>query len=227
MPRTRNDRTLAIGSLLLSSAFCMGLLVVRKHYTGDGFRFLAWNLFLAWIPFLLAVLAYDSSKRGFRVSFLPLAALWLLFFPNAPYIVTDLFHLRDLAGVAPLWFDVLVFTAFAWTGLLLGLISVYLMQAAVRRLAGSFLSWAAVVPALALASFGIYLGRFERWNSWDAINRPHALLASIHAHLAEPQAYPHAVAYTALFTGFLTVAYLVLYAFGRLVPSGDVPRPRP
>jgi uncharacterized membrane protein len=226
MNRSRNDRALAIGSLLLATAFCLGLLFVRKHYTGYGFRFLAWNLFLAWVPFAFAILAYDSSKRGFRLSFIPLAALWLLFFPNAPYIVTDLFHLRDLAGVAPLWYDVLLFTAFAWTGLLLGLISLYLMQTAVRRLVGSFLSWVAVVAALGLASFGIYLGRFERWNSWDAVNRPHALLASIHAHLAEPTAYPHAVAYTALFTGFLTVAYLVLYAFGRLVPPGDAPRTR-
>jgi uncharacterized membrane protein len=92
----------------------------------------------------------------------------------------------------------------------------------VRRLVGSFLSWIAVLVALGLASFGIYLGRFERWNSWDAIGRPHALLASIHAHLADPAAHRGAVAYTALFTAFLACAYLVLYSFARLVPRGEL-----
>ena len=142
-------------------------------------------------------------------------ALWLLFFPNAPYIVTDLKWLRDWGG-APIWFDVVLVTTAAWAGLALGFISLYLMQAVARRTVGAVNSWLAVLAVLGLSSFGIYLGRFERWNSWDLFVRPKPLFAEVVAQVANPLDYPRTVAVTVLFTSFLSATYLVFYAFARL-----------
>ena len=149
------------------------LIVVRYVYSSEPlFGGLIWNLFLAWIPFGLAILIYDRHRAGARpVALLPLAGLWLLFLPNAPYILTDFKHLVP-SPVVPLWVDVVVIAAPAWTGLLLGFLSLYLVQSVVRDLAGARVAWVAAIGVLGLASFGIYLGRVLRWNSWDVLADP-------------------------------------------------------
>ncbi|HET8653454.1 MAG TPA: DUF1361 domain-containing protein [Gaiellaceae bacterium] len=210
-------RALALAALALASAFCIATLVARWAYSEPGaYRLLAWNLFLAWIPLVAAVGVYDLQRRGARiVKLLPLAAVWLLFLPNAPYLLTDLIHLGSRDD-APLWFDLVLFSAFAWTGALLGFLSVYLMQVVVRRMAGAAWSWALVGASLLASGFGIYLGRSLRWNSWDFVTRPDALLSDVWARLADPLAYPRSLGMTVALTALLSVLYLVLYAFAQL-----------
>ena len=170
----RSRRRLATLSVLgLGSLFCVALVLVRNVHTGNvNFRYLIWNLFLAWIPFVLAVFVYDRwRRRGAGLTLFVLGALWLLFFPNAPYIATDFVHLnRD--PLAPFWFDAVTIASFAWMGLLLGFASLYLMQTVVRQWLGSAAGWAFAVVAIGLGSLGIYLGRFLRLNSWDASSIP-------------------------------------------------------
>jgi uncharacterized membrane protein len=210
-----SDRRLAaLASLLLLSALGVALVLVRAAYTmhleGLG---LVWNLFLAWVPFGLALTVYDGYRRGSRSLLLVAGGvLWLLFFPNAPYIVTDFKHLEAWGG-APVWYDVVLLTTFAWSGLVLGFLSLYLVQAVARQAVGAANAWFGAVGVLALSSFGIYLGRFERWNSWDAFVRPRVVLANALDGLVEG---PRPLAVTLLFTAFLTTAYLVFYAFFRL-----------
>ncbi|HUF57709.1 MAG TPA: DUF1361 domain-containing protein, partial [Thermohalobaculum sp.] len=144
-------RTLAIVALLAVSALCVALVEIRTNETGDPYyRFLVWNLILAWVPLVLAVAAYARARR--RVDLLVVALLvpWLLFFPNAPYLLTDFIHLGE--GPAPLWYDALMLSAFAWTGLLLGFASLYLVQMILRRALGATVAWIGVVGALGLAS---------------------------------------------------------------------------
>jgi uncharacterized membrane protein len=214
--RFRNDRTAVLAALILATAFCIALVEARAVYIGWTYDFLVWNLFLAWVPFALAYVVYDRSRDRLAPGTMLLSALWLLFFPNAPYIVTDLLHLQD-NSLAGHWFDVLIFSACAWTGMLLGLTSLYLMQSVVRRHAGATASWVAVLAAMTFASFGIYLGRFVRWNSWDLFSQPGALLHNAWAILVDPT--PKTVGYTAVFTGFLTCTYLVLVSFAKLAPG--------
>ncbi len=199
-------------ALALLSLFAVALVVARYAYSQEPrFGGLIWNLFLAWIPFGLATLVYDRHRAGARpAALLPLGALWLLFLPNAPYIVTDFKHLAP-SGRVPLWFDVVVIAAPAWTGMLLGFLSLYLVQAVVSRLAGRAVGWIVAIGALGLASFGVYLGRVLRWNSWDVLTDPR-LLTQLDGVLVEPRA----LAMTILLSGFLTLSYLVLYAFMRL-----------
>jgi uncharacterized membrane protein len=209
-----SDRRLAaFASLGLLSVFAVALVFVRVAYTGrsEGL-YLVWNLFLAWVPFVLAVLVYDGARRGVsRTLVAAEGVLWLLFFPNAPYIVTDFTHLEGLAG-APEWFDIVVLTAFAWSGLLLGLLSLYLVHSVARRAVGALNAWALVLAVLGLSSFGIFLGRFQRWNSWDVFTSPQTLLADAVSHATDVRT----VSVTVLFTGFLTASYFVVYSFMRL-----------
>jgi uncharacterized membrane protein len=82
-------RTLAIVALLAASALCVATVEVRTHETGDPYyRFLVWNLILAWVPLLFAVAAYRRARRGGDVFVVLLLVPWLLFFPNAPYLLT-------------------------------------------------------------------------------------------------------------------------------------------
>jgi uncharacterized membrane protein len=210
-------RRLAIlASLAGLSALVVSMIAVRVVYTGNDYHTnLVWNLFLAWIPFGIAICVYDGYRRGTGSAPLWAAgALWLVFFPNATYIVTDFKWLRYSAG-APIWYDVVLVAAAAWCGLLLGFMSLYLMQAVVRSALGAARAWAFVLGTLALGSFGVYLGRFERWNSWDVFTRPRVLAHEILPPLAHPQDHPKAVAVTVLFTAFLAMSYLVFYAFAQ------------
>ena len=214
--RTRrhpNERLLVLAGLSLASAVCVAVELLRERHFGDGsFRFLLWNLALAWIPLLVALAVYDSYRRGVRFPLLvPGLLLWLLFLPNAPYIVTDFVHLSP-STPAPLWFDAAVISAFAWTGVLLGFASLYLVHAVVRHRFGAAAGWSAALVALALTSGGVYIGRFLQWNSWDVVFRPGQRLAQIAPHLGQPTALLHASAVTVLSTALLVLTYLAFYA---------------
>jgi len=198
---------------LAASVLCVGLLEIRIRETGDGFyRFLVWNLFLAWVPLALAAAAYALLRRGVDGLVAALLVAWLLFFPNAPYLLTDFIHLRD--GPAPLWYDALMLSAFAWTGLLVGFASLYLVQIILRRALGAAAAWLGVFGALALASIGVYIGRFVRLNSWDVLVHPRDVVDVVRARLvAEPPEMAQALV---MLTAFLSVAYLVVYSFANL-----------
>src|ERR687897_282870 len=115
---TSNRRLATLLSLLALTAFCVALVAFRVAYTGDGtYLNLVWNLVLAWVPFVVALVVYDASRRGApTIALVAGGALWLLFFPNAPYLVTDLGHLQSHFG-APVWFDVVLLSTAAWAGL--------------------------------------------------------------------------------------------------------------
>jgi uncharacterized membrane protein len=212
----RDRRTLTILALVAASALCVATVEFRIHETGDGYyRFLVWNLILAWVPFALALAAYDRARRRIDGVVVALAVLWLLFFPNAPYVLTDFVHLRRDAP-APVWYDALMLSAFAWTALLLGFASLYLMQSVARRVVGLAWSWVGVAAVLALASFGVYLGRFVRFNSWDALVRPGRVARVITKEIQNPLAHPRMIGVLLVLTGFLLVGYAVVYTFAGL-----------
>jgi uncharacterized membrane protein len=214
-----SDRRIAVvASLAALSLFAIAMIAGRAVYTRSFVHVgIAWNLFLAWIPFLLALVLYSRARPGTSgPRIVALGGLWLLFFPNAPYTVTDLEHVGSASGI-PVLYDVLLLSAAAWAGLLLGLTSLFLVHVVARRFLGVANAWALVVGVLAASSFGIYLGRVQRWNSWDVIVRPDALLAGLADGL-----HTRPIALTVLLTSFLLASYLVLYSFarlGRLVPD--------
>lgn len=108
----------------------------------------------------------------------------------------------------PQWYDILLFVAFAWTGVFLGIASLFLMQEIVREIRGKIVGWLFSLGALALTSFGIYLGRFVRLNSWDIILNPLRLLRDVAGSALRPDTY----IFTAIFAFFIISTYLVFMA---------------
>ncbi len=206
--------------LLLSAAslICISLVVARVGYS-DTTRYvgLIWNLFLAWIPFVLAYLAYALSWRRRLVYFIiPIfAILWLIFFPNAPYILTDFQHLSNLATGVPVWFDVIMLIWFAWTGFLLGIISLYLMQNIIKREFGRAIGWLFVTVVSMLSGGGIYIGRFVRWNSWDVLRDPFGIASELLNQAMDPSL--RSIGFISLYALFFFFVYITLYAFGHLL----------
>jgi len=202
-----------------SSGLSIGIWGVRFYYTGGNptYWFLVWNLFLAWLPLVSALLVWGLHQYTPRLRALqwPLLLNWFLFFPNAPYLVTDFLHLSERQHV-PLWYDLLLIFSFAWNGLILGFTALWIVQEVLAVQYNKRVSAVVVCATLALSGFGIYVGRFLRWNSWDVLFNPHSLAADIVPRLIDPFAYPRTLAVTLLFSSFLAVAYLTVRLLGQV-----------
>jgi uncharacterized membrane protein len=216
--RSPSARRLAIlAALAALSALVVAMVAVRVSYTGSGaYSNLVWNLFLAWVPLALALAVYDGARRGMRGRWLlALGGLWLLFLPNAPYLMTDLKYLRELGG-APFWFDAVMASSAAFAGVALGSLSLVLVHSVARRRFGPVRAWIGVWAVLGLSSVGVFLGRVQRFNSWDVFTDPEPILADLARGFANPHDYPKLVAATVLFSAFLLGSYVVFYALARM-----------
>ncbi len=210
-----HHRLAAVFWLVVATGLCVAILAAHMLYTRDwGWGFLLWNLFLAWVPLGCALMAERS--RGLLV--VACGAVWLLFFPNAPYILTDLVHLGTYDGGMFWWVNLIMILSFAMTGLLLGYLSLYVIQKRIAQRFGSLPAWAFALGTLALCGFGIYLGRFLRWNSWDLLFEPLLLLRDIWQVIRHPFGNWQVYAISILLASFLVVMYVALYHFSRPQP---------
>ena len=213
-------RETAVPMLALSfaSAVSVVLVIARMIWLRDThYGFLIWNLFLAWLPMIFVLYAREHQKAGANPGwrFLAFGGAWLLFFPNAPYIFTDLIHVTRY--YSHFWVDLVLILMSALTGLIIGFVSLYLMQSAVRSMAGKLASWVFIGAVATLSSFGICLGRFLRLNSWDII-MPSKMYHRLSMWPSVSSAYPGSVLFPILFAAFLFTAYLMLYALTHLSP---------
>lgn len=178
-------------ALTLLTITGLSLVMVRGLLTGNWWFFivLTWNLFLAWFPLGVVLVLRDLRQSGgpslrFRNHWLLVAGLliWLAFLPNAPYLITDLYHIKNIDNTL-LWFDTMSLFLFALTGLLIGLYSILIVHRMLRPLAGEWLTWVFIAGSQFLSGFGIYLGRVGRWNSWDVLTNPSSLTWAVaHAY---------------------------------------------
>ncbi len=169
--------------LLPSLAFSLLLVVARIIKTQElTFAFLVWNLFLAILPLYFSWKARNSVSKHVFITWL---LLWLLFFPNAMYIVTDIFHLKQRQGI-PLWFDLVVLSSAAINGMVYGMLSLHNIEVRLRQMISKRLTELMTVLAFLLCGYGIYLGRYLRWNSWNIITSPFRLLCDMIHHVIHP-----------------------------------------
>jgi uncharacterized membrane protein len=196
--------------LVLSSLLSCMLFAGRVYLSRSTmYTFLIWNLFLAWIPYLFSLTAtvlYARRPTAWWL-FLGLGSLWLLFLPNAPYIITDFLHL-DARPPVPTWYDIGMLAMFAWTGCFLGVVSLSQMQTIVRRFFGGPVSWLFALGAIGLSGLGIYLGRFLYWNSWDLFIQPQSILLNLAVRFVHPIHYRQTFEVMLLFATFLLVCYV-------------------
>lgn len=196
--------------LIFLSALCSVFIIARIVLKDDmKYSFLLWNLFLAWIPLLIAQLGYNAMVQ--KRLFLAYSSLffWLLFFPNAPYIITDLLHLKDYSQNI-LWFDSLLIFTFAITGLLIGLVSLNIVHKILEIGFGKIQAWAVIIGSLILLGFGIYLGRYCRLNSWDLFSEPIWFTGRVLHQFKNPMAFKLTLTYAFVILGF----YVAFRNFG-------------
>ena len=214
-------RVVLIVSLVATSGLTIALGVTDP--TASVFyptRFLVWNLVLAWIPVFFAAGFAIVRGRGWLI---PLGLGWLAFLPNSPYLVTDLVHLAE--GVE-LWRHVLQYGVAAWTGIILGVVSMHLVHQRVAREFGAVTGWIAVVVSVGLCAMGVVIGRFQRWNSWDLVTRPDAVAASTLDWVSSPFAHVQSTGVALAVGAFFGLAYLTVWslATAALSPAGSAGR---
>ena len=214
---THDRRRHTLYTLLFGTGVCGGMLLVRFACAGNlRFSGLFGNLLLAWIPLVLALFIRQTPGGHRRIWFWVATLLWILFYPNAFYLVTDLIHMKKFGSDGIFrWFDMLMTTSFACGGIFLGCLSLYLMHLLVRHRLGWRTGWFFAGGMLALGSFGIYLGRFLRLNSWDVVARPFKLTGDI-SSLLEPKSTTEVIAFSITFFFFSLAAYCFVVSVARL-----------
>lgn len=185
------------------------ILLTYRMVKSDGlsYIFLVWNLFLAFIPWWISNYLKKLDNLSFK--HLPIIAIWILFLPNAPYILTDLFHLKPRHDL-PLWYDLVLVLSFALTGMMVFFKSLkdvlYLLQLRVSKLYMTiitpFLFW--------LVSYGLYLGRYLRFNSWDIIH-PIRLVKGSFSILFEKDT----IGFTCIFSLFMWFLFVMISKFNQ------------
>lgn len=209
--------------LLLFIGFVFLLVLVRIFFSGNiRYVSMLWNIFLGWIPYALAGFFSTVNKKE-NWKKLVLFFTWLLFFPNALYMVTDLIHLNEDSNV-PVWYDAVLLFASSFIGIVMAFVSLRKAEKFMGRLFPAK-KVALIIPAiLFLSSYGVYLGRFERWNSWDIITHPVALAISIGSSVLSPVDNYRVWAITLLFTGVYSLLYFSMkvlpYAFSENKHTG-------
>lgn len=189
-------------SLVLLTLLCCILLIIRAVETQQvQGLFLLWNLFLAWMPLFFALVARRLTSstseitKSKQILIYSTLAFWLLFFPNSPYIITDLIHLGEYNSQI-LWFDTVGFFIAALAGMATGLYSLYIAHQVLNRLTTSIIAWVIVSISIILSGFGLYLGRFVRFNSWDLFTNPFYLLRKSLQELQNPLAMQTTMVFT-------------------------------
>ena len=192
--------------IIIPLGFTLFLLATRIVITGEpDYIFLAWNLFLAWIPFTISQNIQNVTGR-WRIFFL--IGLWLLFLPNAPYIITDFLHLK-LRPPVPYWYDILLLFSASLNGLLLGILSLLTVEKFLVNRYGNRLSGLLILSSFFLCAFGIYMGRWLRWNSWDILVNPFGIASDILERIVNPFDHFGTWSVTFLFGSFF---YILFYS---------------
>jgi len=197
--------------LLASAIFSCVLLVIRMLVTGTiEYIFLPWNLFLAFIPYWITWwMTINISIIENKIKLIIALAAWLLFIPNSFYIITDLFHLIHVR-TAPKWFDLLLLFSFAWNGIVCGMLALRRVEQVMLFLSGKGFSLLLVFIVMWLNAFGIYIGRFLRFNSWDIITDPFRLVAEIGQMIFQPFDNAYAWGMTICYAIFMTLLYFTI-----------------
>lgn len=197
--------------LLLTSVFGMSLFVIRWIVSSqDLFSFLPWNLMLAFIPYYITK-KWQQKPQWIEsgMKFIYIFLTWLLFIPNSFYIITDLFHLQLSDGMLR-WFDLVLIFSFAWSGILLGIVSVSRMTTIVLHRFAIRNELVFLLPLMGMIAWGVFIGRFMRFNSWDILANPFELIGDVGYMLVHPFRHAYSWSMVGCFAVLLLFLYLTM-----------------
>lgn len=200
----------SINSILYLSLLCTVLLIaIRIIYTGNWrFASLVWNMFLAFLPFIFSTTLLKKINSSKWIQYF-LLACWLIFLPNAPYIITDFVHL-DHTPPVPFWYDLVIIFWAAWNGLILGFISLLNIEKFLLTRFSRTQVNVMVYISLVLCAFGVYAGRYLRWNSWDVIANPHEIYRDVKYIALNPEDNMRTWGVTFLFSVLMIICYYTI-----------------
>lgn len=199
----------------ISAGFTLTLLVMRGLYTGTlTYFFYPWNLFLGILPIFFSGLLLREKTFNYR-SILWLG-LWLLFLPNAPYLLTDIFHFKERPPI-PMWFDLMLVVSGAWNGILFCMISLFRVEKFLKTCTNTRLVNILMFLLLIPCGYGIYIGRYLRYNSWDIVTNPAGLIRTSTHHLHHPLQSLNVWMFTFVFAAFLGIIYFTIKKLPRLL----------
>lgn len=221
----KKKELLSIFNMCLLVSFAAAIMALFRVYNSKsiGSIIYIWNLMLAWIPFTCSIIIsyiYFSNKNYKKNSIILylLMFIWFIFYPNAPYIITDYIHInvsnyvfkiKDTLEFSKnfwIWYDFILISLFAWIGFILGFISLYLNQIIISIKYNKIVSWIFVTIVLFVSGYGIYLGRFIRFNSWDIITNPFGLII----HILKDISF-ESLCFSIVFGVFLLLTYILLH----------------
>jgi uncharacterized membrane protein len=194
--------------LWIASVFSLSLLAIRIIRTSRlSYGFLAWNLFLAYVPYFISEwLCKHPQISASRIKLICLLFAWIVFMPNSFYILTDLFHLNNVSK-GDSWYDLTLILSFAWNGVLFGILSIYKMELLLKNTKGKFIAGFVICVVMWLNAFGVYIGRFLRFNSWDIVVNPFSLVSEIVQIIFNPYDYRYVWAMSLCFAFFMAILY--------------------
>lgn len=185
------------------------------------YKNMLWNVFLAILPLLFASIMWTYARRWGYIRQGIFGVLWLLFFPNAPYMITDIIHISgdsfflnrveysqlEHSTNMILWIRIAYIGIGMLIGVLAGMLSLRMVHELLKRRLGSLASHIALLIICVLSGYGIYLGRFLRLNSWNLIHF-HWFLIKL-----KDMTPIFAFKFTLLYAFFVYIIYLVFCIF--------------
>jgi uncharacterized membrane protein len=217
MKRTAHQQFLfALAGPALVSLLFFAVGALRNHNL--EFSYLVWNLFLAWLPLAFAIRLTKVLKTKLWSSWEGLfySVLWLVFLPNSFYMISDFIHLQDVMRV-DLLYDAVMFTSFIFSGVIVGISSLYLVHLQFLRRFNRREVNGLMAGTLLICSFAIYVGRDLRWNSWDILTNPGGLLFDVSDRLTHPASYPAMFTTVISFFVLLATMYYTVWRSSQLV----------
>jgi len=196
-------------SVIILTIFAVVLNILRILIWGKlSFIYITWNIFLAFIPFIISSLILYFFKEGKIKKYLFVIGifLWIIFIPNAPYIITDFVHLGEIRSI-PLLYDIVLLFTSSCVGLILGFNSFYHIEQIIYTKYNKNISNIIMGIIILMISFGVYLGRFLRFNSWDVFINHTSLIKNIWKNFSQSNGYIEVFFYTGLLFFFLFLFY--------------------
>ena len=193
-------------ALALFTVYCLVALAIRNRVQENTmYNFLKWNLFLAFVPFAVAFLIYIFYDKLGKLIVILGSCAWLLFYPNAPYMISDLIHVQSTDALVI--YDTLIIFSFSILALFFGFYSLKIIHLIFRQMVGIKTANTIVFLSIIIASGGIYLGRILRLNSWDLFTHPIKVFTDVFHHLFPVTKNPATYAILLLFS---IIQFLIL-----------------